>query len=183
MNSCLSWVARPPGRATRPTRTARLSRFRLCPKGAGSRVGRTVATPHTLLELYSQVRIQLPTLPLFTFQRPDITPMRSAEFGMRNERHRHRRRLSFTPHSALRIPRWLARAKFAAADEQERVEQETAGERGAGPAAPHGRRLPLPYSPALLSPAHLLYAAGGGVVEPKGFEPMTSWLQTRRSPG
>ena len=31
-----------------------------------------MATPHTLLELYSQLRIQLPTLPLFTFQRPDI---------------------------------------------------------------------------------------------------------------
>ena len=178
MNSCLSWVARPPGRASHPTRTARLSRFRLCPKGAGSRVGRTMATPHTLLELYSQLRIQLPTLPLFTFQRPDITPMRSAEFGMRNEKLRLRRRLSFTPHSALRIPRWLARAKFAAADEQE-----TTGERAAGPATPPGRRLPLPYSPALLSPAHLLYAAGGGVVEPMGFEPMTSWLQTRRSPG
>jgi hypothetical protein len=71
----------------------------------------------------------------------------------------------------------------SAADEQERVEQETAGERGAGPAAPRGHRSSLPYSPALLSPAHLLYAAGGGVVEPKGFEPMTSWLQTRRSPG
>ena len=38
-----------------------------------------MATPHTLLELYSQLRIQLPTLPLFTFQRPDIPANRRRE--------------------------------------------------------------------------------------------------------
>ncbi len=70
----------------------------------------------------------------------------------------------------------------SATDEQERVEQETAGEQGAGPAAPRGRRFPLPCSTALLSPAHLLYAAGGGVVEAGGFEPPTSWMPSRRSP-
>ena len=84
------------------------------------------------------------------------------------------------PKPALACPGEVRRP---ATDEQETVEQETAGERGTGPATPLGCRLPLPYSPVLLSPAHLLYAARGGVVEPKGFEPMTSWLQTRRSPG
>jgi hypothetical protein len=43
------------------------------------RSGRTMATPHTLLELYSQLRIQLPTLPLFTFQRTRHRLLRIAD--------------------------------------------------------------------------------------------------------
>ena len=70
------------------------------------------------------------------------------------------RRLSFTPHSALCIPRWLARAKFAATH------------RMPGFVPPGLRRGRLPSPPS----------GERSLVEPEGFEPTTSWLQTRRSP-
>ena len=107
-----------------------------------------MATPHTLLELYSQLRIQLPTLPLFTFQRPDTAHcgLRIDDCGLKNQ--------GPTPHASQSE---IGNPKPAP---------------GLPTFAPTGRRR-MACQPK---------PEGRRLVEPKGFEPMTSWLQTRRSP-
>jgi len=83
-----------------------------------------MATPHTLLELYSQVRIQLPTLPLFTFQRPDTAHcgLRIDDCGLKSQATTVSCLSIRNPQSEIRNFPWLAKAKFAVQPQMNRRE-------------------------------------------------------------